>query len=163
MKNIHVAFGDLVVLQDLNWTVQRGEHWAVVGPNGSGKTTLLGLITGENLQVYANEVSLFGKRRGEGESIWEIRRSIGVVSPELQLQYRRPVPVRDVVLSGFFDSIGLNRRPRPKQEAIADRWLEYLGMEEMAMRPFTRLSYGEKRLALIARAMVKSPELLILD
>jgi len=163
MKNIHVAYGDRVVLQDLNWTVQRGEHWAVVGPNGSGKTTLLGLITGENLQVYANEVSLFGKRRGEGESIWEIRRRIGVVSPELQLQYRRPVPVRDVVLSGFFDSIGLYRRPRPKQEAIADRWLEYLGMAEMAMRPFTRLSYGEKRLALIARAMVKSPELLILD
>jgi len=163
MKNIHVAFGDLVVLQDLNWIVQRGEHWAVVGPNGSGKTTLLGLITGENLQVYANEVSLFGKRRGEGESIWEIRRRIGVVSPELQLQYRRPVPVRDVVLSGFFDSIGLYRRPRPKQEAIADRWLEYLGMAEMAMKPFTRLSYGEKRLALIARAMVKSPELLILD
>jgi len=163
MKHVHVAYGELVVLHGLNWTVRRGEHWAVVGPNGSGKTTLIGLITGENLQVYANEVFLFGKRRGEGESVWDVKRRIGLVSPELQLQYRRPVPVRDVVLSGFFDSIGLYRRPDPKQEALADQWLEYLGMAKIAERTFNRLSYGEKRLVLIVRAMVKTPELLILD
>ncbi|MEK7243981.1 MAG: ATP-binding cassette domain-containing protein [Thermodesulfobacteriota bacterium] len=163
MTNIHVAYGEYVVFNGLNWTVRRGENWAVVGPNGSGKSTLLSLITGDNLQVYANEVYLFGKRRGEGESIWEIRRRIGVVSPELQLRYRKPVRVRDVVLSGFFDSIGLYRRPDREQEAIADRWLETLGMADRADRLFTRTSYGEKRLALIARAMVKSPELLILD
>jgi molybdate transport system ATP-binding protein len=163
MRNIHVAFGAYVVFDNLNWTVRRGEHWAVVGPNGSGKSTLLSLITGDNLQVYANEVLLFGKRRGEGESIWDIRRRIGVVSPELQLRYRKPVPVREVVLSGFFDSIGLYRRAEPAQEAVAERWLEILGMADHAERMFTRLSYGEKRLALIARAMVKSPELLILD
>ncbi len=163
MTNIHVAYGEQVVLDGLNWRVLRGEHWAVVGPNGSGKSTLMSLITGDNLQVYANEVRLFGKRRGGGESIWEIRRRIGVVSPELQLRYRRPVCVREVVLSGFFDSIGLYRRPDRQQEAIADRWLEILGMVEKAGRLFTHLSYGEKRLALIARAMVKSPELLILD
>ena len=163
MTNIHVAYGEYVVFNGLNWTVRRGENWAVVGPNGSGKSTLLSLITGDNLQVYANEVYLFGKRRGEGESIWEIRRRIGVVSPELQLRYRKPVRVREVVLSGFFDSIGLYRRPDREQEAIADRWLEILGMADRADRFFTRISYGEKRLALIARAMVKSPELLILD
>lgn len=163
MTNIHVAYGEMVVLDGLNWRVLRGEHWAVVGPNGSGKSTLMSLITGDNLQVYANEVRLFGKRRGEGESIWEIRRRIGVVSPELQLRYRKPVCVREVVLSGFFDSVGLYRRPDGQQEAIADRWLEILGMVEKAGRLFTHLSYGEKRLALIARAMVKSPELLILD
>ncbi|MBU4370444.1 MAG: ATP-binding cassette domain-containing protein [Syntrophaceae bacterium] len=94
---------------------------------------------------------------------WDIRRRIGVVSPELQLRYRKPVRVRDVVLSGFFDSIGLYRRPDREQEAIADRWLGILGMADLADRFFTRTSYGEKRLALIARAMVKSPELLILD
>ena len=163
MTNIHVAYGEQVVLDGLNWRVLRGEHWAVIGPNGSGKSTLISLITGDNLQVYANEVRLFGKRRGGGESIWEIRRRIGVVSPELQLRYRKPVCVREVVLSGFFDSIGLYRRPDRQQEAIADRWLEILGMAEKAGRLFTHLSYGEKRLALIARAMVKSPELLILD
>jgi molybdate transport system ATP-binding protein len=100
-------------------------------------------------------VFLFGRRRGEGESIWDIRRRIGVVSPELQLRYRKPVPVREVVLSGFFDSIGLYRRAEPAQEAVAERWLEILGMADRAERMFTRLSYGEKRLALIARAMVK--------
>jgi molybdate transport system ATP-binding protein len=163
MRNVRVAFGDHTVLRDLNWTVRRGESWAVVGPNGSGKTTLLGLITGENLQVYANEVSLFGKKRGEGESVWEIRRRIGFVSPELQFRYRRQVSVREAVLSGFFDSIGLYRKPDPRQEALADRWLESLGLAAMAERPFLRLSYGEKRLALIVRAMVKSPDLLILD
>ncbi len=163
LTNIHVAYGEQVVLDGLNWRVRRGENWAVVGPNGSGKSTLMSLITGDNLQVYANEVRLFGKRRGGGESIWDIRRRIGVVSPELQLRYRKPVCIREVVLSGFFDSIGLYRRPDREQEAIADRWMEILGMAEKAGRLFTHLSYGEKRLALIARAMVKSPELLILD
>ncbi|MCE5262104.1 MAG: ATP-binding cassette domain-containing protein [Deltaproteobacteria bacterium] len=163
MKNVHVAYGETVVLDGLNWTVRRGENWAVIGPNGSGKSTLLSLITGDNLQVYANEVCLFGKRRGEGESVWSIRQKIGVVSPELQLRYRKPGTVREIVLSGFFDSIGLYRNPDAGQEDVADGWLKALGMEEKADRPFFRLSYGEKRLALIVRAMVKSPELLILD
>jgi len=163
MKNVRVAYGGSVVLDGLNWTVRRGENWAVVGPNGSGKSTLLSLITGDNLQVYANEVHLFGKKRGDGESVWAIRQRIGLVSPELQLRYRKACSVREVVLSGFFDSIGLYRQPDREQEARTDRWLEILEMKEQADRPFSRLSYGEKRLALIIRAMVKSPELLILD
>lgn len=163
LKHVTAAYGDLVVFKDLNWTVRRGENWAVVGPNGSGKTTLLGMITGDNLQAYANEVYLFGKKRGEGESIWDIRRRLGVVSPELQLQYRHPVPAREVILSGFFDSIGLYRKATNEQVALADQWLEFLGMTDRADRPFNRLSYGEKRLMLIVRAMVKTPELLILD
>ena len=163
MIDIRVAYGETIVFNGMNWTVRRGENWAVIGPNGSGKSTLLNLITGDNLQVYANEVRLFGKRRGEGESVWEIRRRMGVVSPELQLRYRKPVSVREVILSGFFDSIGLYRRPDREQQARAENWLTILGMTEMAERQFPRLSYGEKRLALIARAMVKCPELLILD
>ena len=163
MKHVTVAYGDLVVFKQLNWTVRRNENWAVVGPNGSGKTTLLGMITGDNLQAYSNEVYLFGKKRGEGESIWDIRRRLGVVSPELQLQYRHPLPAREVILSGFFDSIGLYRKATKEQVALADQWMEFLGMTDRAERPFNRLSYGEKRLMLIARAMVKSPELLILD
>ena len=163
MRHVTVTYGDLIVLKDLNWTVRRSENWAVVGPNGSGKTTLLGMITGDNLQAYANEVYLFGKKRGEGESIWDIRRRLGVVSPELQLQYRHPVPAREVILSGFFDSIGLYRKASKEQVTLADQWLEFLGMTDRADRPFNRLSYGEKRLMLIVRAMVKTPELLILD
>jgi molybdate transport system ATP-binding protein len=163
MRNVHVAFGEVVVLDRLNWSVRRGENWAVVGPNGSGKTTLLALITGDNLQVYANEVRLFGHKRGGGESIWEIRRRIGLVSPELQLRYRKPVDVREVLLSGLFDSIGLYRKVDAEQKALADSWLACIGMEDRADKPFNQLSYGEKRLVLVARAMIKSPELLILD
>jgi molybdate transport system ATP-binding protein len=163
MRNVRVAYGEAVILDGLNWNVRHGENWAVVGPNGSGKSTLLSLITGDNLQVYANQVYLFGKKRGEGECIWTIRQRIGAVSPELQLRYRKPGSVREVVFSGFFDSIGLYRRPDTEQEKLADGWLNILGMKDKADRPFSCLSYGEKRLALIARAMVKSPELLILD
>jgi len=163
MKNVHVAFGKVTVLDRLTWSVRRGENWAVVGPNGSGKTTLLALITGDNLQVYANDVSLFGHKRGGGESIWEIRQRIGLVSPELQLRYRKPVHVREVVLSGLFDTIGLYRKVTPEQTTLADSWLACIGMDDRAERPFNSLSYGEKRLVLIVRAMIKSPELLILD
>lgn len=163
MRNIHVAYGELTVLDNLTWTVRQGEKWAVIGPNGSGKSTLLSLITGENLQVYANDVAVFGKKRGEGHSIWDVRRRLGLVSPELQLQYRHAVSVREVVLSGLFDSIGLYRKATVEQRALADEWLACIGMGEKAERLFNHLSYGEKRLVLIARAMIKSPELLILD
>ena len=163
MKNIRVAYGDLVVLNHLNWSVHCGEKWAIVGPNGSGKSTLLSLITGDNLQVYANDVILFGQQRGTGESIWDIRQRIGLVSPELQLQYRQPVTVREAVLSGLFDSIGLYKRPSADQTVLANAWLACIGMDQKADRAFNQLSYGEKRLVLVARAMIKLPELLILD
>jgi len=163
MENVRVAYGDQVVLDRLNWRVRRGEHWAIVGPNGSGKSTLLGLITGENLQVYANRVRLFGRKRGEGERLDDIRRRIGVVSPELQMRYRRAVSVKEAVLSGFFDSIGLYRRPDDRQRHLATRWLGRIGLFELADAPFLSLSYGQRRLVLLARAMVKSPELLLLD
>ncbi|MGC9336266.1 MAG: ATP-binding cassette domain-containing protein [Anaerolineae bacterium] len=163
MEDVRIAYGAQVVLDRLNWQVRSGEHWAVVGPNGSGKSSLLGLITGENLQVHANRVRLFGRRRGEGVSLGDLRRRIGVVSPELQLRYRRSVTVREAVLSGFFDSIGLYRRPDHRQQLLAVRWLACIGLSEVADAPFLNLSYGQKRLALVARAMVKSPELLLLD
>ncbi len=163
MKGVRVRFGDVTILDGLDWTVRRGENWAVVGPNGAGKTTLLSLITGDNLQGYANEISLFGVPKGSGETLWDIREKIGVVSSELQVRYRRGILVRDVVASGLFDSIGLFRRLSERNRRNVEDWMDQLGILPMAERPFDGLSYGERRMTLIARAMVKSPLLLILD
>jgi len=163
MKEVSVRFGAVTVLDGLSWTVRRGERWAVVGPNGSGKTTLMTLITADHPQAYANQIRLFGRLRGSGESIWEIKRRIGMVSSEFQLRYRSPVPVRDVILSGFFDSVGLYRLATERQVAAATEWAARFGIGPLAERMFDSLSYGERRLVLLARAMVKEPELLVLD
>jgi molybdate transport system ATP-binding protein len=163
LRKVTVRYGDTVALRSLDWTMRRGEHWAVLGPNGSGKTTLISLIYADNLQAYTNDIRLFGRRRGSGESIWEIKRRIGHVSPHLQVGYRLDMPVFDVVVSGFFDSVGLYRRPTDAQRAAAREWIELLGVAELAGRPFGQLSYGERRLAIIVRALVKGPELLALD
>ena len=119
MKDTTVSYGDRVVLDRINWTMRRGENWAVLGPNGAGKSTLVKLILGENLQAYANQISLFGRRRGSGESIWDIRKRIGVVSAELQVQYRKRISAFEVIASGFYDSIGLYRAPTPEQKEVA--------------------------------------------
>jgi molybdate transport system ATP-binding protein len=143
--------------------MRKGESWSIVGPNGSGKTTILHLITADNLQGYANDIRLFGRPRGSGESIWDIKQRMGIVTPHLQTSYLKTITAFEVVLSGFFDSVGLYRSSDPDQVAAAGSWMERLGLEELAERRFDRLSYGERRLILIARAMVKSPQLLVLD
>jgi molybdate transport system ATP-binding protein len=163
MKGVTVKFEEVTIFKNFDWTVRRGENWAVLGPNGAGKTTLLGLITGDNLQGYANEIHLFGVLKGSGESLWDIREKIGIVSPELQVRYRKGIQARDVVASGLFDSIGLFRRLNPEERRTVEDWMDVLGILPMAERVFDRLSYGERRMVLIARAMVKSPPLLILD
>ena len=163
MRDVTVKYGDVCILDRLNWTVRRGEKWAVVGPNGSGKSTLLSLISGDHPQAYGNEIYLFGVRRGSGEDIWEIKSHIGIVSSDLQVRYRRDITVRDVVASGLFDSVGLYRRLTSEQREQVECWLDFFGIADLSERIFTRLSYGERRLVLLARAMVKSPEMLILD
>jgi molybdate transport system ATP-binding protein len=163
MKNVTVAYGDTVVFKDLSWSMRAGEHWAIAGPNGSGKSTLLSLVAGDNPQAYANEIYLFGNRRGSGESIWDIKHHIGIISSEFQIRYRKSIRARDVVLSGFFDSIGLYRHGTPEQRDTVDQWLHTLKVMHLAHRPFNQLSHGEQRMVLLARAMVKPPLLLILD
>lgn len=163
LERVTVRFGPRVVFRNLDWTVRLGENWAVTGPNGAGKTTLVGLLTGDHPQAYANRIHLFGRRRGTGETIWEIKSRIGIVSPDLQVRYRRKQSGNDVVVSGFFDSIGLYRRVSEAQRLEANQWLERLGIQRLAERRFDRLSTGEKRMVLFARAMVKKPDLLILD
>ncbi len=163
MKGVRVTFGEVTLIDGLDWSVRRGENWAVLGPNGAGKTTLLNLITGDNLQGYANEIRLFGRLKGTGETVWDIRQKIGVVSSELQERYRRGIQARDVVASGLFDSVGLFRRLTPEARDRVEEWMDLLGILPLAERAFDGLSYGERRMVLIARAMVKSPLLLILD
>lgn len=163
MKDTTVRYNDLVVLDQLNWSMKRGENWAILGPNGSGKSTIVKLILGDNLQGYANQVMLFGKRKGSGETLWEIKRHIGAVSSELQVRYRKKMSAYDVIASGFYDSIGLYQYPTPKQKAIADGWIELLKIGDISNQPYHQLSYGQKRMILLARAMVKSPALLIMD
>ena len=158
-----IRYADNTVFENLDWTIEPNQSWQVSGPNGSGKTCLLSLITGDHPQCYVNDIEVFGFQRGTGESIWQIKQYIGYVSTALQWEYRVGTGLRNVIISGFFDSIGLYTKSTDTQKAIADEWLALLGMSERADEPFNSLSYGDQRLVLIARAMVKHPPLLILD
>ena len=163
MKNVSVRYQKTLLLQDITWQVGTGEQWAIMGPNGAGKSTLLSLVLADNPQAYANDIKLFGKHRGSGESVWEIKQHIGWVAPELYRAYADAFSCIQVVCSGFFDSIGLYRKPNQKQLDAAARWMNALGLDHLSEHTFQWISEGEQRLILICRALVKSPPLLILD
>jgi molybdate transport system ATP-binding protein len=176
MTNVSVKRGDKIILQNINWTIQDGERWLLSGPNGSGKSTLLSLITGDNPQAYGNDIVLFGKKRGSGESIWDIKRRIGFVSPELHLYFLRQtkltglgssfkhsVKCLDVVLSGFNDEVGSVSHASSYQLQTAKDWLHALGLSELKTKQFADISQGEQRMLLLVRALIKNPPLLILD
>ena len=163
MRDVTVRYDNTVVLDAFNWRVKDGENWAILGDNGAGKSTVLKVILGDNLQSYSNDVTIFGRKKGDGVSIWEIKRRIGVVSAEFQAKYRKDIQAFDVVCSGFHDSIGLYRSCGEAQKKTAMQWMTTLGIQELGGKSFERLSYGQRKLTLIARAMVKSPLLLFLD
>ena len=163
LNRVSVSYGDVDILTNVSWTVRRGEHWAVLGPNGAGKTTLLSLLSGDNPQAYANDVRVFGRRRGSGESIWDIKQRIGWLAPEMQVHTDPGLRCADVVCSGWFDSVGLYRVCSARQRGVAKRWLSVFGLEARHDTPFGHLSSGEQRMVLLARALVKGPELAILD
>ena len=163
LRNVTIRFGERVILNSLNWTVREGEHWALTGANGSGKSTLLSLINADNPQAYAHDIELFGRPRGTGETIWDIKSKIGFVSPELHRAFQQDATALNIVTSGHFDTEGLFRKPSEEQREIARRWMEEFGIGDLAERPFLRLSSGEQRLCLVARAFVKDPPLYILD
>ena len=162
-RDVGIRYGERTILQPLNWTVHEGERWALSGPNGSGKSTLLSLVCADNPQAYACNIELFGHRRGTGESIWQIKKHIGYVSPEMHRAYLKDIPSIDVVASGLSDSVGLYVRPKPEQKQTCLDWMRVFGVDGVADRSFLQLSSGEQRLCLLARAFVKDPELLILD
>ena len=165
MTNVNVSWSENHVLRDLNWTVNKGEHWLIQGPNGSGKTTLLELITGDNMQVFCNDVKLFGTKRGSGETIWDIKKRLGIVSYRLHVEYRMlgGTSLQNVIISGFRDSIGLYETAKDSEIVLAKKWLALGGFTGRENESFGNLSYGEQRAILILRSAVKSPELLILD
>src|SRR5471030_698399 len=164
LRNGVVQYDDKPILHNLSWQVDHGQHWQITGQNGAGKSTLLSLITGDHAQGYSNDLTLFGRRRGSGETIWDIKRHIGYVSSSLHLDYRVSTSVRNVITSGFFDSIGIYQAVSDRQRLLTSQWLALLGLGGAAGEmPFHSLSWGQQRLALIARALVKHPALLILD
>lgn len=163
MEKVNIAYNGKSILTDINWIIKKGERWSVAGPNGAGKSTLLSLITADNPQAYANDIWIFEKKRGSGESIWDIKKKIGYVSPELHLYFDKGITVVDAVASGLFDTIGLFRIPTSEQLGKINTWLKVLGIAEIGMRMMNQLSLGQQRLVMLARALVKSPPLLILD
>jgi len=165
LRNVTVSWSGRAVLDGISWTVRRGEHWLVRGPNGSGKTTLLELITGDNPQAYREDVRVFGQRRGSGGTVWELKSRLGIVSYRLHLEYRYldQSSLEDVLVSGLRDSIGLYTCASDGERALASAWLALAGFQGREHERFGRLSFGEQRALLVARAAIKAPELLVLD
>ena len=162
-NKVTIRYGARTILKDLDWTVRKGEHWSLSGQNGSGKSTLLSLVCADNPQSYACDISLFGHRRGSGESIWDIKKHIGYVSPEMHRSYKQNIPAIQIVASGLKDTVGLYVKPNEAEQAQCRKWLNIFGIGHLADRNFREMSSGEQRLILVARAFVKEPSLLILD
>jgi molybdate transport system ATP-binding protein len=163
MENVTIRYGERIILNAVNWEVKKGECWNLSGPNGAGKSTLLSLITADNPQAYANKIILFDKKRGTGESIWDIKKKIGFVSPELHLYFEQYASCFEVIASGLFDTIGLFRQLSASQEENVLLWMRLMELSPFRDKKIFQLSTSQQRMALLARALVKNPPLLILD
>lgn len=163
MVGVSVSYGSDNVLDNIQWEVKQGERWSLSGPNGSGKSTLLSLIMGDNPKAYANDITLFDKKRGSGESIWDIKKQIGFVSPELYQYFPSENTCGHVIESGFYDTQGLFRKSQPEKQMQVLKWMELLGIESYKDNRFKDTSTSTQRLCLLARALIKNPPLLILD
>jgi molybdate transport system ATP-binding protein len=163
LKGVSVRYGDHQVLRDVNWTVAPGEHWCIAGPNGCGKSTLLSLLTGSNHKAYGQDITLFGRRRGSGESVQELQQQFGLLDTNTQLTFGHGSSALETVVSGFFSSMGLYDDWTDTQRRQALQWLAALDLQHLAAQAFDTLSFGVQRLVLLARAVVKAPRVLILD
>lgn len=163
LNNVSVAYDNRIILKDLSWEVKDGQFWALAGPNGSGKSTLLSLICADNPKAYCNNITLFDRPRGTGETIWDIKRRIGYISPELTLQSRPSGDVLTIVAQGLNDTMGNYVKPTPPQIELARKWLGIMHLSHLADRPFFSLSTGERQMAMLARVFIKQPRLMVLD
>ena len=163
LNNCNVKYGNRTIVNNVSWTIRNKECWSLFGPNGSGKSTLLSLVHADNPQGYSNDITLFDCRRGSGESIWEIKKRIGYISPEMHLYFNGSGDIKTIVAQGLNDTVGLFCQVKPHQMQRAMHWLHLLHIEHLADRRFNTLSAGEQRLVLLARTFIKHPQLLILD
>ncbi|MCX6205663.1 MAG: ATP-binding cassette domain-containing protein [Bacteroidetes bacterium] len=163
MKGVSVSYDEKPIVQNIEWTIQQGEFWQLVGPNGSGKSTLLSLISGDNPKGYGQELYLFGRKKGSGETVWDVKKNIGYFNSSIILHFSRLDSIEKMIVSGFNDSIGLYIVPSDQQLRLAGEWLHFLGLYELRNKPIQFLPQAQQRMVLIARAMVKHPPLLILD
>lgn len=163
LKKCEVSYGKTIILKDISWKVNAGEHWALLGENGAGKSTLLSLLYADNPQGYRNDITIFDHRRGTGESIWDIKRKIGYISPEMHLYFNNGEDVITVIASGFYDNVGCFRKVTEEQKTVTMAWLDAIGIQNLALRRFPTLSSGEQRLVLLIRTFIKNAPLLILD
>ncbi len=136
LEGVSVRYNGKDILSGIHWTIRRGESWALVGPNGSGKSTLLSVISGDNPQAYANAVHIFGRRRGSGESVWDIKKRIGLISSELQLHFPEDQTCLETVISGFHESSGCYHRPSSEQRASARQILHRFGLLKVVRSAF---------------------------
>lgn len=163
MNDVTVSYNERPIVNSIFWTIKQGEFWQLIGPNGSGKSTILSMITGENPKGYGQELYLFGRKKGSGESVWDIKKNIGIFSTSMTQMFKRNHTLEQMILSGFFDSIGLYTQPTILQKQIAAQWLEVIGMSHLKSKSFLNLSLGQQRVILIVRAVIKHPPLIILD
>lgn len=163
LSDVSVKYHERQILNAISWTIKAGEFWQLKGPNGSGKTTILTMINGDNPKAFGQNIELFGRRKGTGESVWEIKKRIGYFTPSMMELFKRRHTAEQMVISGFHDSIGLYHRPSEIQKHVANEWLKVLGLADKGNRAFVDLSQVHRRMVLIARAMIKHPPLLILD
>ncbi|MEO6550042.1 MAG: ATP-binding cassette domain-containing protein [Ferruginibacter sp.] len=163
LNNVSVQYNGRPVLQDICWEINENEFWQLTGPNGSGKSTLLSMITGNNPKGFGQDLVIFGRRKGSGETVWELKERIGYFSPTMTMHFERQDSIEQMVVSGFFDSVGLYIKPSDLQLQLAREWLSFIGLDKNSAQPFRMLPLGQQRMVLIARAMVKHPPLLILD
>ncbi|PTQ98036.1 molybdate transport system ATP-binding protein [Mucilaginibacter yixingensis] len=163
MRNVTIRYGEKVILDNVNWEIKQGERWALLGHNGAGKSTLLSLINGDNPQAYANDIMLFDKKRGSGESIWDIKKKTGFISPELFQYFPAESNCLQAIESGYFDTVGLFRPSDKEKAARAMEWMKLLEIDKYAHKLLKYIPASAQRLCLLARAMIKNPALLILD